>query len=845
MSSTNPVPYIPLLEGYSGYVYLTNSTTVAGIVYATGANQSATQPLALQNNVIGFSKALGSGQGRLQIAYDSVSDTTQLQYIGGSPTTPFTWDPAMADNFPVSIALTDIAYINSSNQYDLYTFIPPASGANGPGSGGSQFTFDVWALCQPQVASISPTSIIADGTTRIITVSLVRRLHSSQSPTFSPSITGSGVTLGTPIPITNANGQITGWSMTATAIAAQPSSSQIITFAITENATYLSGDTIVTQALTYPSSTQTLAIVSEVSSAIPIATTAATLVGGSGTDATHGVVTATSGVIAGGLTAQITLTSGTLSDLTPAPVNIVAMPYNFVTGTSYSSPKLQSINNRTLVMAMVKVGAPTIVINAQLDNVYQQQYYANFDTSALLLDPSGNAYPEWAIGYSATGPTVPFTNWFGSSYINGNLTGSTTAYTIYALVSGDEYFYSSGEWFDAEGNPAIHLYFSGTVQFYISPNWNPKNVVNVAPEVVSLIQYKIDSGPFTTANLTTTYTNPANGDIAMGLASIDTTQFSVPTGNHTIAWKLTTNLDPEISQTQVQTDSIAFSTDQSAIGGTIPDYTVSTTSATTQTFVQDGSSSVAWVLKYTPSFLFVGTLNFTVTGQPLGTTFIFAPTALSFTPGGTASTTTLTATANGAPPSPGYNLTIHAKSGSTFDAPLNVLLAVEAVEIAPAPPYYNTDKCCFLAGTKIAMEDGLLKNVEELEVGDRVASYDLSSQAMTVGIVESIHTPVRNHINHIKFEDGRVLHATSDHPLYTIDGWKSIDPISTLTGYNMPCGKLSVGDEVMNQNGEFTAIAEIEYEAGVFQTYAPGKVSNCSNFFADGLLAHNCAGGGS
>ena len=279
MSSTNPVPYIPLLEGYSGHVYLTNSTAAAGISYATGGDQAATQPLALQNNVIGFSKALGSGQGRLQIAYDSVSDTTQLQYIGRSPTSPNTWDAAMADNFPVSISLTDIAYINAANQYDLYTFVPPASGANGAGAGGSQFTFDVWALCQPQIASISPTSITADGSAHIITISLARRLHSSQSPTISPSITGSGVTLGTPTPITNANGQLTGWSMTATALAAQPTSTQSITFALTENATYLSGDSIITNALTYPSSTQSLTIVSEVSSAIPIAATAATLAG--------------------------------------------------------------------------------------------------------------------------------------------------------------------------------------------------------------------------------------------------------------------------------------------------------------------------------------------------------------------------------------------------------------------------------------------------------------------------------------------------------------------------------------------------------------------------------------
>ena len=842
MSSTNPVPYIPLLEGYSGHVYLTNSTTVTGINYATGGDQAATQPLALQNNVIGFSKALGSGQGRLQIAYDSVSDTTQLQYIGGSPTSPNTWDAAMADNFPVSISLTDIAYINAANQYDLYTFVPPASGANGAGAGGSQFTFEVWALCQPQIASISPTSITADGSAHIITISLARRLHSSQSPTISPSITGSGVTLGTPTPITNANGQLTGWSMTATALAALPTSTQSITFALTENATYLSGDSIVTNALTYPSSTQSLGVISEVSSSIPIAATAATLVGGSGTDVTHGLVTATSGVIAGGLTAQVTLTSGTLSDLT-APVNVVALPYNFATGTtSYTNPTLKAINNRTTIATMTPVGAPTIVINAQGNNVYQQQYYANFDTSALLLDPSGNAYPKWQIGYSATGPTVPYTNWFGT-YVNGNLTGNTTAYTVYALVGGDEYAYSSGVWEDAAGNPAINLYFSGTVQFYISPNWNPENVINSAPEVLTLIQYQIDGGTLTSSNLATTYT-AGNGDIAMGLASIDTTKFSVPTGNHSITWKLTTDLDTGATQTQVQTATVAFSTNQSAIGGAIPDYTVSSTSATTQSFVQNQSSSVSWVLTYKPSILFAGSLSFSITGLPsTGTTHVFTPSTLSLLPGGTALNTTLTLTASSAPVG-NYPITIHAKSGASDDAPFNALLSVEAQVIAPAPPYHETG-CCFLAGTKITMENGVLKDIKELEVGDRVASYDISSKTMTVGTVEFIHNPIRSHINHVQFEDGKVLNVTSDHPLYTTEGWKSLDPESTQVGYGMTCRRLAEGDQVMNLKGDFLTITNIEFEAGEFQTYAPGRVSDCSTYFADGLLAHNCGGGGS
>jgi hypothetical protein len=542
------------------------------------------------------------------------------------------------------------------------------------------------------------------------------------------------------------------------------------------------------------------------------------------------------------LTAQVTLTSGTLSDLT-APVNVVALPYNFATGTtSYTNPTLKAINNRTTIATMTPVGAPTIVINAQGNNVYQQQYYANFDTSALLLDPSGNAYPKWQIGYSATGPTVPYTNWFGT-YVNGNLTGNTAAYTVYTLVGGDEYAYSSGVWEDAAGNPAINLYFSGTVQFYISPNWNPENVINSAPEVLTLIQYQIDGGTLTSSNLATTYT-AGNGDIAMGLASIDTTKFSVPTGNHSITWKLITDLDTGATQTQVQTATVAFSTNQSAIGGAIPDYTVSSTSATTQSFVQNQSSSVSWVLTYKPNILFAGSLSFSITGLPsTGTTHVFTPSTLSLLPGGTALNTTLTLTASSAPVG-NYPITIHAKSGASDDAPFNALLSVEARVIAPAPPYQEIG-CCFLAGTKITMENGVLKDIKELEVGDRVASYDISSKTMTVGTVEFIHNPIRSHINHVQFEDGKVLNVTSDHPLYTTEGWKSLDPESTQVGYGMTCRRLAEGDQVMNLKGDFLTITNIEFEAGEFQTYAPGRVSDCSTYFADGLLAHNCGGGGS
>jgi hypothetical protein len=143
------------------------------------------------------------------------------------------------------------------------------------------------------------------------------------------------------------------------------------------------------------------------------------------------------------------------------------------------------------------------------------------------------------------------------------------------------------------------------------------------------------------------------------------------------------------------------------------------------------------------------------------------------------------------------------------------------------------------------MENGVLKDIKELEVGDRVASYDISSKTMTVGTVEFIHNPIRSHINHVQFEDGKVLNVTSDHPLYTTEGWKSLDPESTQVGYGMTCRRLAEGDQVMNLKGDFLTITNIEFEAGEFQTYAPGRVSDCSTYFADGLLAHNCGGGGS
>jgi len=147
---------------------------------------------------------------------------------------------------------------------------------------------------------------------------------------------------------------------------------------------------------------------------------------------------------------------------------------------------------------------------------------------------------------------------------------------------------------------------------------------------------------------------------------------------------------------------------------------------------------------------------------------------------------------------------------------------------------------CFPAGTKITMADGSYKNIEDVEVGDFVLSYDTKKKVYASAEVLDLEEPMRAHLCYIDFEDGSVLRTTNDHPLYTQDGWKAIDiPETKELVPHLKLGQLEIGDKVLSDSGEYNAIVSLECKKEVVKTYNLIEVERYNNFFAEGVLVHN------
>lgn len=146
---------------------------------------------------------------------------------------------------------------------------------------------------------------------------------------------------------------------------------------------------------------------------------------------------------------------------------------------------------------------------------------------------------------------------------------------------------------------------------------------------------------------------------------------------------------------------------------------------------------------------------------------------------------------------------------------------------------------CFPAGTGVDMEGGQSKNIEDVEVGDRVVSQDEQGNK-SVSTVTKLDQPVRDHMCQINYTDGKTLRLTDEHPLYTEDGWKSINPDSTYKDVpDLPVTALQKGDKVAKSDG---GEAEVDYFgcwSESVQTYNLILDGGVNTYFADGYLAHN------
>jgi hypothetical protein len=141
---------------------------------------------------------------------------------------------------------------------------------------------------------------------------------------------------------------------------------------------------------------------------------------------------------------------------------------------------------------------------------------------------------------------------------------------------------------------------------------------------------------------------------------------------------------------------------------------------------------------------------------------------------------------------------------------------------------------CFVAGTKVTMADGTLKNIEDVREGDKVMSSDgtntvlgIPSHEIGSGTLYSINSEVE---------------VTGDHPFLSREGWKVIDVeyfYSLDRSLDEPVSKLEVGDILLTENGK-ESVESIE----VVKTRQPDEVlydlelDGDRTYIANGFVVH-------
>jgi hypothetical protein len=148
---------------------------------------------------------------------------------------------------------------------------------------------------------------------------------------------------------------------------------------------------------------------------------------------------------------------------------------------------------------------------------------------------------------------------------------------------------------------------------------------------------------------------------------------------------------------------------------------------------------------------------------------------------------------------------------------------------------------CFVAGTKITMEDGTVKNIEDVIVGDVVSTFDLKENKIVSNIVNNVFSKEVNTIVKYVFENGESVKCTIDHPLFVVNkGWSSFSEELSNKLYSLEdtVKKIELNDIVKLYDGD-TKIVEIELLHEDVTVYNLQDIENNHNFFANNVLVHN------
>ncbi len=150
--------------------------------------------------------------------------------------------------------------------------------------------------------------------------------------------------------------------------------------------------------------------------------------------------------------------------------------------------------------------------------------------------------------------------------------------------------------------------------------------------------------------------------------------------------------------------------------------------------------------------------------------------------------------------------------------------------------------CCVYEDTLITLADGSTKRADEINIGDKIQSYNFDTNEIEIDTITEIIQRTREELITINFKDGTNIKLTNDHPLYTELGWKCYDKDKGEISYSELglVGEFTIGDKLFSLTKYFDKeVVSIEYEedkTNGYNTYQ-FEVEKNKNYFANGVLS--------
>lgn len=155
---------------------------------------------------------------------------------------------------------------------------------------------------------------------------------------------------------------------------------------------------------------------------------------------------------------------------------------------------------------------------------------------------------------------------------------------------------------------------------------------------------------------------------------------------------------------------------------------------------------------------------------------------------------------------------------------------------------------CFVAGTKISMADGTLKNIEDVKAGEKVLSFDERTKSQRIDVVERplAHESQMQELHHFTMSDGAAVTSNDEHPFFVLekDQWLRAFEINklfkqgeTITFLNKENKKIIVKNiriEYKNVSVYNLSIKGIARHDIKYGDYGLGH-----SYYANGILTHN------